>query len=165
MENKEKELLNEKLAEDLVKAQLGEDVFEKVNPEDIVKIREEIDEDGQKMAYFKNKERGVRDEKIKNYYKEKLEIYKNKREELKKEREAKLEKVIAPKENKFDLWNPKTNTRSVYDNPESALNSEIIPAIEKLENELNSSAMREMEIKIKDIYSYDLSEIKSGKQI
>jgi len=177
MENKEKELLNEKLAEDLVKAQLGEDVFEKVNPEDIVKIREEIDEDGQKMAYFKNKERGVRDEKIKNYYKEKLEIYKNKREELKKERdkmkeiieikerEAKLEKVIAPKENKFDLWNPKTNTRSVYDNPESALNSEIMPAIEKLENELNSSAMREMEIKIKDIYSYDLSEIKSGKQI
>ena len=154
MENKEKELLNEKFAEDLVKAQLGEDVFEKVNPKDIVKIREEIDEDGQKMAYFKNKERGVRDEKIKNYYKEKLEIYKNKREELKKERdkmkeiieikerEAKLEKVIAPKENKFDLWNPKTNTRSVYDNPESALNSEI-----------------------KDIYSYGLSEIKSGKQI
>ena len=178
MEQKEKELLNEKLAEDLVKAQLGEDVFEKVSPEDIVKIREEIDEAGEKLVYFRKKVENVRDEKIKDYYRKEVEIFKKKHEELKKQRDElkeildkkektplELEKVIAPKENKFDLWNPQTNTRTAYDNPEEALNNEIMPAIKKLENELNASVMREMETKIKDIYSYDLSEIKSGKQI
>lgn len=76
-----------------------------------------------------------------------------------------LEKVIAPKENKVGVWNPKSNVWSAYGNSESALKNEIMPAIEKLENELNASAMRKMEMKIKDIYSYDLSEMKSGKQI
>lgn len=181
MENKEKELLNEKFAEDLVKAQLGEDVFEKAGLEDVVKIREEINEAGQKMAYFRNKTKEVRDEKIKDYYKKEVEIYKNKHDELKKQRDElkeiikakekkveaplELKKVIAPKENKFDFWNPQTNVRSVYNNSESALNNEIMPAIEKLENELNASVIREMEMKIKKIYSYHLSEIKSGKQI
>ncbi|MEK7482108.1 MAG: hypothetical protein AAB607_02050, partial [Patescibacteria group bacterium] len=131
MEQKEKELLNEKLAEDLVKAQLGEDVFEKVSPEDIVKIREEIDEAGEKLVYFRKKVENVRDEKIKDYYRKEVEIFKKKHEELKKQRDElkeildkkektplELEKVIAPKENKFDLWNPQTNTRTAYDNPE-----------------------------------------------
>lgn len=213
MENKEKELSNEKFAEDLVKAQLGEDVFEKVYAEDIIEVREEIDKVGKKIVDFKNKEKNVRDPKIKDYYKEKKEIYTKNLEELKKKRDdlkeiaevnknkakinnlnnlndlerepqtalvvseikqeiiqtksespLELEKVIAPKENKLGVWNSQANVWSAHDNPESALIDEIMPAIGKLENNINASAIRDMEMQIKDIYSYNVSEIKSGKK-